>query len=247
MFFFFYPSFNLKIAFEIVHKGENGKWQLSFMRQTNRKRKHRFPNYDQYDRREALKTFVQPSFILNGNAEEYYVEEILEHPTVAKFAIANHSAYRTAIDHALKTFVDNREGTLTNTTIRRINDPKPQHLMENPSTFPLLFKDKYNFKERNPKTRSILDVGRYRLERDFRKKVDKEKKRLRQKRSDEFDENGNRIYKDKEGNIIPTFNIGEDGKHNNVEPEDLGLRNLFGEYNNNEIKHPVPQDKIWTL
>ena len=31
-------------------------------------------------------------------------------------------------------------------------------------------------------------------------------------------------------------------QNNNVEPEDLGLRNLFGEYNNSEINHPVPQD-----
>ena len=167
---------------------------------------------------------------------------MLENPMVTEFPIANDSAYRSAMDHALKTFVDNRGGTLTNIMIRGINDPKPQHLMENPSAFSLLFKDKYNFNEGNPKTRSILDIGRYRLEWDFRKKVIKGKKKLRQKRSDEFDENGNRIYKDKEGNIIPTFNIGADGKHNNVEPEDLGFRNLFGKYNNNEINHPVPQD-----
>ena len=68
--------------------------------------------------------------------------------------------------------------------------------MENPSPFSLLFKDKYNFNERNPKTRSILDIGRYHLERDFRKKVEREMKKLRQKRSHEFDENGTRIYKD---------------------------------------------------
>ena len=90
--FFFYLSFNLKMAFEIVHSGEKEKWQLPFMRQTNRKRKYRFPNYDQYDRREALKTSLQPSFFLNGNDEEEHVQDMLENPTVAKFAIANHSA-----------------------------------------------------------------------------------------------------------------------------------------------------------
>ena len=164
---------------------------------------------------------------------------MLENPTVAKFAIANHSAYGTAMDHTLKTFVDNRGGTLTNITIRGIIDSKPQHLMENPSTFSLLFKDKYNFNERNPKTRSILDFGRYCLERDFRKKSQKKKKKkLRQKRSGEFDENNNLICKDEEGNITSTFNIGADGKHINVEPEDLGLINLFGE-DNNEINHPI--------
>ena len=146
------------------------------MRQTNTKHKYRFPNYDQYDRREALKTFLQPSFFLNGNDEEDYVEEMLENPTVAIFAIANHSAYGTAMDHALKTFVDNGGTTLTNTTIREINNPKPQHVMENPSTFSLLFKHKYNFNERNPKTRSILDTGRYHLERDFTKKSRKKRK-----------------------------------------------------------------------
>ena len=90
------------------------------MWQTNRKQKYRFPNYDQYDRREALKTFLQPSFFLNGNDEEEYVQDMLENPTIAKFAIANHSAYGTAMDHALRTFVDNRGG-LTNTTIWGIN------------------------------------------------------------------------------------------------------------------------------
>ena len=78
------------------------KWQLPFMLQTNRKRKYRFPNYDQYGRREALKTFLQPSFFLNGNDEEEYVHDMLENPTVAKFAVANHSAFGTAMDHALR-------------------------------------------------------------------------------------------------------------------------------------------------
>ena len=166
------------------------------MRQTNGKCKYRSRNYDQFDHRGALKTFLQPSFFLNGYNEGDYVEEILENPMVAKFATANHSAYRTVTDHALKTFVDNNGGTLTNITIRGINDHKLQYVMENPSPFSLLFKDKYNFNERNPKTRSILDIGRYHLERDFRKKVEREMKKLRQKRSHEFDENGTRIYKD---------------------------------------------------
>ena len=115
--------------------------------------------------------------------------------------------------------------------------------MENSSTFSLFFKDKYNFIERNSKTRSILDIGRYHLERNFGKKVEKEKKKLK-KRPGEFDENGNRIYKDEEGHIIPTFNIGADIKRNNAEPEDLGLRNLLKENweDNSEINHPVPQD-----
>ena len=167
---------------------------------------------------------------------------MLENATVPKFAIANHSANGTAMDHALRTFVDNRGG-LTNTTIRGISDSKPKHLMENPSTFLLFLKDKYNFNERNPKTRSILDIGRCRLERNFRKKVEKEKKKLK-KKTDEFDENGNRIYKDEEGNIIPTFNTGADEKQNNAEPEDLRLRNLFQEdgEDNSEINYPVPQD-----
>ena len=78
------------------------------MRQANRKQKYRFPNYDQYDHREALKTFLQPSFFLNGNNEEEYIQDMLENPTLAKFAIANHRAYGTAMYHALRTFVDNR-------------------------------------------------------------------------------------------------------------------------------------------
>ena len=79
------------------------------------------------------------------------------------------------MDHALRTFVDNRGG-LTNTTIRRINDSKPKHLMENPSTFSLFFKDKCNFDKRNQKTRSILDMGRYRLERNQKGKENTKEK-----------------------------------------------------------------------
>ena len=213
------------MAFEIIHSGEKEKWQLPFMRQTNRKCKYRFLNYDQYDCREALKTFIQPSFFLMVTMKKITFRKCWK------------------IQRLLNLLLPITAHTLTNTTIRGINDLKPQHVMENPSTFSLPFKDKYNFKERKLKTRGILDIRRYRLEREFRKKVEKGKKKLRQKRSDEFDENDNRIYKNEEGNIIPTFNISANGKHNNVEPKDLGLRNLFGEYNDNETNHPVPQDR----
>ena len=113
--------------------------------------------------------------------------------------------------------------------------------MENPSTFSLFFKDKYNFNERNPKTRNILDIEVYHMEKNFRKKVEREKKNLKEK-TDESD--GNHIYKDEEGNIIPTFNTGADGKQYNAEPEDLSLRNLFKEdrKDNSEINYPVPED-----
>ena len=138
------------MAFEIVHSREKEKWQLPFMGQRNRKRKYRFPNYDQYDRRETLNTFLQPSF-LNGNDEKITLRKCWK------------------IQRLLNLL-------LPNTTIKGINDPKPQYLMENPNSFSLIFKDKYNFNERNPKTRRFLDIGRYRLERDFRKKSKKKRK-----------------------------------------------------------------------
>ena len=166
----------------------------------------------------------------------------MENPTLAKFAIANHSSYGIAMDHALRTFVDNRGG-LTNTTIRGISYSKPKHLMENPSTFLLYLRTSTTLKKENSKTRSILDIGRYRLERNFGKKVEKEKQKQK-KRPYEFNENGNHIFKDEEGNIIPTFNIAAGGRQNNAEPEDLGLRNLCKEdgEDNSKINHPVPQD-----
>ena len=92
------------MAFEILHSGEKEKWQLPFMQQANRKRKYEFPNYDQYDRREALKTFLQQSFFLNRNDEKEYFQDILKNPTVAKFAFANHSAHGAAMDHAYEDF-----------------------------------------------------------------------------------------------------------------------------------------------
>lgn len=60
----------------------------------------------------------------------------------------------------------------------------------------------------------------------------------------EFDENGNRIYRDNKGNIIHTFNIGAHRTHKHPEPEDLGLRDLFWEPEVDEptINHPVGLD-----
>ena len=168
------------MALEIVNSREKGKWQLIFKRQANRKQKYRLPNYDQYDHREALKTFLSRSFFLNGNDEEKSLQDMLKNATVAKFAIANHIAYGTAMDHALRSYVDNR-GPLTNTKIRGTNDSKPKHLMESPGTFLLFFKDKYNFNERNLKTRSILAIGRYCLEINFMKKVEMEKRKIKEK------------------------------------------------------------------
>ena len=52
------------MAFKVVESGEDEKYQLPFMWQTNRKRKYRFPNYDRYDRMEALKMFLDPSVFI---------------------------------------------------------------------------------------------------------------------------------------------------------------------------------------
>ena len=130
------------------------------------------------------------------------------------------------MDHALRTFVD-RRGELTNTNFHGRNLYKPKTLLENPSSHALYFKDDYNFDDRNPRARSVLDIGRYHLDREFSKKVKKEKKKL--KLENEFGENGNRIYRDNKGNIIPTYNIGADGTRKNPEPKDVGLRDLFWE------------------
>ena len=64
------------------------------MRQTNRKHKYMFPNYDRYNRMEALKMFLDPSLLISETGEPEYPQNLQDNPTTIKFVIANHSAYR---------------------------------------------------------------------------------------------------------------------------------------------------------
>ena len=89
------------MAFEVVERGEDEKYQLPFMRQTSRKRKYRFPNYDRYDRMKALKMFLDPSLLISETGEQEYPQNLQDNPRTTKFVIANHSAYRKVMDHAL--------------------------------------------------------------------------------------------------------------------------------------------------
>ena len=44
---------------------------------------------------------------------------------------------------------------------------------------------------------------------------------------DELDNNGNRIYRDSEGNIIPTFKMGKGGTSNQVSEGAYDLKGLW--------------------
>ena len=57
-----FPLFLIdKMAFEVIAESGKRKLQLPFMRRTDKRPKIRFTNYDKYDRREALKTFLDPA------------------------------------------------------------------------------------------------------------------------------------------------------------------------------------------
>ena len=146
----------------------------------------------------------------------------------------------------MKTFVT-REPELSNVEIRGQDNPKPKVLLENPNST-LLFKDHYKFDQRNPRARELSryisgKVGTFLKIEQFREKVERvkgkilsgSKKRGHDGRNDdddddddEFDGNDDRIYRDSEGKVIPTFQTLADGTVNNLLEGTIDLNKLWG-------------------
>ena len=121
-------------------------------------KKIRFTNYDKYDRREALKRFLNMNYRDKVEADEE-LELIENNPTMKNFLTTKHISYGNMINTAMKLFVTKNQ-RLSSTDIRGKIDPQPRVLMENPNAFAPLFKDKYKHNNKNPRAKFNNYIGR---------------------------------------------------------------------------------------
>ena len=105
-------------------------YQMPFMRCIDNKPVVRFTNYDKYGRREALKKFLDASYLKHQLDVEEDMEQLESDPMTSRFLVANQSSYSRAMDHVMKTFVT-REQERSNLDLRGQNDPKPEVFLEN--------------------------------------------------------------------------------------------------------------------
>ena len=178
-----------------------------------KKKKIRFTNYDRYDRRKALKKFLDGSYLRHKIDDEEDTENFEYDPVTSRFMMVTQSSYGRRMDWAMKIFAT-REQELSNVEIRGKNDPQPKIFSENPNSFALFFKDLYKFHNRNPKVKEnkYLHLSD---EKKFREKVEIEKRKLLsqgdgKKKSDdddddELDDNDDWIYRDEKNKITPAF------------------------------------------
>ena len=111
--FFVYNDFSLvslslfKMAYEVIgnkHKIKHDK--LPFLN-TNDSHvtKIRFTNYDKHDRREALKKFLDVSFVRHKLEADKKLELIENDPTMKNFLTSTHSSYGNMLRTAMSSFV----------------------------------------------------------------------------------------------------------------------------------------------
>ena len=131
-------------------KRKRKHYEMPFIRRIDKKPVARFTNYNKYDRREALKKFLDASHLRHLLDVEEDMEQLENDPTTSRFLVANQSSYGRAMDQIMKTFVT-REQELSNVDIRGQNNPKPKVILENPNSTALLFQDHYKFGRRNPR------------------------------------------------------------------------------------------------
>ena len=203
-------------------------------------RKIRFTNYDKHDRREALKKFLDVSFIRYKLEADEELELIENDPTMKHFLMANHSSYGNMLRTAMSSFVTKNQ-KLSRTDIRGQIDPRPRSLMENPNAFALLFQDRYKHDNKNRRARFNNYIGRkdgYHVrKRQFQEKVESEKRKSKSDKKkrkiddgDDFDDNDDPIYRDDSGNIIPAFKTNDDGSNNNLLDGTLDLNNFWNSW-----------------
>ena len=243
--FFAYNDFSLvslslfKMAYEVIgSKHKIKRYKLLFLNtEDSHVRKIRFTNYDKHDRREALKKFLDVSFVRHKLEADKELELIENDPTMKYFLTANHSSYGNMLRTAMSSFVTKNQ-KLSSTNIREQIDPRPRVLMENPNAFILLFQDRYKHDNKNPRARFNNFIGRkdhYHVrKRQFQEKVEREKRKLESDKKrrkiddgDDFNDNGDPIYRDGEGSIIHTFKTKGDGTNNNLLDGALDLNNIW--------------------
>ena len=127
---------------------------MPFMSRIDNKSVVRFTNYTKYDRRKALKRFLDASCLRHQLDVEEDMEQLENDPMTSRFLVANQSSYSRAVDHVMKTFVT-REQELNNVDIRGQDNDKLKMFLENPHSTALLFQNHYKFDQRNPRAHEL--------------------------------------------------------------------------------------------
>ena len=86
-----------------------------------------------YDRRKALKKFLDASYLRHKIDDGEDMENFENDPVTSRFVEAPQSSYRPRMDEAMKAFVT-REQELSNIEIREQNDSKLKIFAENPNS-----------------------------------------------------------------------------------------------------------------
>ena len=97
-----------KMAYEVIgsSKCKIKHYKLPFLNtDDSHVRKIRFTNYDKHDRREALKKFLDMSFVRHKLEADEELELIENDPTMKNFLMANHSSYGNMLRTAMSSFL----------------------------------------------------------------------------------------------------------------------------------------------
>ena len=87
------------MADEVVSTKRKRKlYQMPFMRHIDNKPVVRFTIYDKYDRREALKKFLDAIYLRHQLDVEKEMEQLENDPMTIRFLVANQSSYGRAMD-----------------------------------------------------------------------------------------------------------------------------------------------------
>ena len=121
------------MAYEVIGAKRRYKYyKLPFLTSNDdHVKKIKFTIYDRYDRREALKKFLDASYVR-------YKLDADEDPTLRNVFVAGQSSYGRMMNTAMKTFVTKGQ-KLMGTDIRGVKDRRPRVLMENPNSYALFF------------------------------------------------------------------------------------------------------------
>ena len=160
----------------------------------------------------------------------------------------------------METFVS-KDKKLTGTDTRGVNHPHPRILMENPSSYALFFVITIsmitNVLEQNMLIITLDLVKKpslVSLNLNFMREQRQKKKKLRERSKkkggndsnddddDEFDDSYDSIYKNSEGNIVPSFKTNRDGSRNTLIDDSYDLNNFWKTNEVQESRLEIPDE-----
>ena len=144
---------------------------------------------------------------------------------------------------------------LSRVDVRGKNDPRPKTLMQNPHTFGLMFKDHYKYDNKNLRADFLGKLGKYdkywKGWQRFREKAEREKQKILSEKDNrkppdycDFDENDEKIFRDKEGKVIPSFRTNDRGELLQYATDDVTDLNPFWETADDTSNSPEQENDI---